>query len=105
MRTIPVDTTRLTFMVGGAIQPATQPDGTPKRNRNGQALWNVPVVAVSDGSNAEAFVVRIPGPVPQVAPLTPVKLVGLTARPWSMEGGRSGVSFTAESIQPANSRS
>lgn len=105
MKTIPVDTTRLTFMVGGAIQPATQPDGTPKRNRNGQALWNAPVVVVSDGSNAEAFVVRIPGPVPQVAPLTPVKLVGLTARPWTMEGGRSGVSFTAESVQPATSRS
>lgn len=105
MRTIPVDTTNLTFMVGGAIQPATQPDGTPKKNRNGQALWNVPIVAVSDGSNAEAFVVRIPGPVPQVPALTPVKLVHLTARPWSMEGGRSGVSFTAESIQPANARS
>ena len=105
MKTIPVDTTRLTFMVGGAIQPATQPDGTPRRNRTGQALWTVPVVVVTDGSNADTLVVRIPGPVPQVAPLTPVKLVGLTARPWSMDGGRSGVSFTAESIQPATVRS
>lgn len=101
MRTNPVDTAKLTFMVGGAIQPATQPDGTPKRSRNGQPLSNVPVVVVTDGSNADAFVVRIPGPVPEVAPLTSVKLVGLNARPWSMDGGRSGVSFTACSIQPA----
>ena len=100
MRSIPVDTTRMTTLVGGAIQPATQQDGTPRRDRNGQPLFNVPVLVVVEGANPDTLVVRVPGPVAQVPSLTPVKLVGLVARPWSMDGGRSGVSFSADSVQP-----
>jgi hypothetical protein len=92
----------MTTLVGGAIQPATQQDGTPRRDRNGQALFNVPVLVVVEGANPDTLVVRVPGPVAQVPSLTPVKLVGLVARPWSMDGGRSGVSFSAESVQPVS---
>jgi hypothetical protein len=105
MKTIPVDTSKLTMLVGGAILPATSPDGSPRRDRSGQTLFNIPVVVVVEGGNADTLTVRVPGPVPQVAPLTPVKFVALVARPWSMDGGRSGVSFSAESIQPAAVRS
>lgn len=105
MKTIPVDTTHLTLLVGGTIQAATQPDGSPRRSRTGHSLCNVPIIAVVEGGNAETFTVRVPAPVPQVAPLTPVKLVGLVARAWSMDRGRSGVSFSAETIQPAPARS
>jgi len=105
VKTIPVDTTNLTTLVGGAIQAATQPDGTQRTNRDGQPLFNVPVVVVIDGGDADTLVVRVPGPVPQLPPLTPVKFVKLVGRPWSMDGGRSGVSFSAESVQPVNTRS
>jgi len=104
MRNIPVDTARLTTLVGGAIEAATTPDGTPRRNRAGQVLFNVPLVVVIENASADTLVVRIPGPVPQVPPLTPVRLVELVARPWTMDG-RSGVSFTAEGLQPATQRS
>jgi len=90
VKTIPVDTTHLTTLVGGAIQAATQPDGTQKTN---------------EGGDADTLTVRVPGPVAQIPPLTPIKLVKLVGRPWSMEGGRSGVSFSADSIQPVNTRS
>ena len=103
MKTIPVDCTNLTLLVGGTIQAATTPDGSQRRNPAGQPLYNIPVVVVVDGGNADTLTVRVPGPVAQVPPLTPIRLVGLTARPWSMDG-RSGVSFTAESIQPVSTK-
>lgn len=99
MRNIPVDITNLTTLVGGAIQPATNQDGTQKRDGGGRPLFTVPVVIVADSGNAETINVRLPGPVPQVAQLTPVRFVKLVARPWSMEG-RSGVSYLADSFQP-----
>jgi len=105
VKTIPIDTTHLTTLVGGAIQAATQPDGTQKTNKAGQPLFNVPIVVVVEGGDADTLTVRVPGPVAQIPPLTPIKLVKLVGRPWSMEGGRSGVSFSADSIQPVNTRS
>lgn len=99
VKNIPVDTSALTTLVGGTITEATSPDGTQKRDRQGRPLFTVPVVAVADGGNADTMTVRVPGPVAQVAPLTPITLVGLIARYWSMEG-RSGVSFSAEKVAP-----
>lgn len=100
MKTIPVDTSKMSLLIAGAIVAATTPDGSARRDRAGQTLFNVPVIAVSETASAETFTVRVPGPVPQLPSLTPVRLVGLVARPWTMDGGRSGVSFSAESIQP-----
>lgn len=102
MKTIPVDVSRVTTYVGGAIVPATTNDGSPRRDASGRPQLNVPIVAVSETATAEAFVVRVPGPLPQLQVMTPVKLVGLVARPWSMET-RSGVSFSAETLQPVAS--
>lgn len=103
MKTIPVDTKSITMLVGGVIQAATSPDGSPKRDKSGRPLFQVPIVVVSEAANADTFVVRVPGPIAQVAPLMPVNFHGLVARPWSMEG-RSGVSFSAESMQPVSTK-
>lgn len=101
MKTIPVDTSRITLLIGGAIEPATTPTGAQRQDRNGKALFNVPVLAVVEGGSPDTLTVRVPGPVAALAPLTPVRLVGLMARPWQMDG-RSGTSFTAEAVQPAS---
>ena len=103
MRTIPVDTKSITTLVGGPIQAATSPDGSQRRDKSGRPLFQVPVIIVSEVASADTVVVRVPGPVAQVAPLTPVTFVGLVARPWSMEG-RSGVSFSAEAMQPTQTK-
>jgi len=102
MRTLPIDTSKMTVLVGGAIAAATSDDGTPRRDRNGAVLFNIPAVVLIEGGNAETLTVRVPGPVPQLAPMTPVRLLNLVARPWSMEG-RSGVSFSADALQPVAS--
>lgn len=74
MRSIPVDTSRLTTLVGGAIEPATNQDGSQKRNRSGQPMFSVPVVVVIEGGNADTMTVRVPGPVTQIAPLTALRV-------------------------------
>lgn len=104
MKSIPVDTRSITTLVGGAIQPAVGPDGAQRRDKSGRPLFQVPVVVVSESASADTFTVRLPGPVVQVQPLTPVTFVGLVARPWTMEG-RSGVSFSAEAMQPVPTKS
>lgn len=100
MKNIPVDTSKLTTLVAGAIQAATSPDGNARRDRGGQQIFNVPIIVVTEGGSAETMTVKIAGAVAQVPPLTPVRLVGLAARAWAMDGGRSGVSFSAEALQP-----
>lgn len=74
MKNIPVDTSKLTTLVAGAIQPATSPDGTARRDRGGQQIYNVPIIVVGDGG-AETMTVKVAGTVPQVPPLTPVRLI------------------------------
>lgn len=103
MRTIPVDTNAMTLLIGGVIQPATNSDGTQRLNAAGKALFQVPVVVVTDGANADTIVVRVPGPVAHIEPLTPVKFVGLVARPWSIDG-RSGVAFAANALQATSTK-
>lgn len=99
MKTIPVDTSRITALVGGAIEAATTPTGEVRRDRDGKPLFNVPIVVVVEGGSPDTLAVRVPGPMRELAPLTPVQLVGLVARPWQMEG-RSGVSYSAAAVQP-----
>ena len=99
MKTLPIDTSKMTAFIGGAIQPATKEDGTQRHDREGRPLFNVPVVLIIEGANAEALSVRIPGPIVQAAPMTPVQVEQLEARPWSFDG-RSGVSFSATAVKP-----
>jgi hypothetical protein len=99
VRTIPIDISKLTTVIGGDVKPATNQDGTVRTNREGKPLMNVPVIVMADGGT-ETMTVRIPGPVPSLPVLTRVVFVGLVAKPWSLDG-RAGVSFQAESIQPA----
>jgi hypothetical protein len=96
---IPVDTSKLTIHTIGAVAPVLSPDGQPKKDRAGRPLFSVPVLVVGDGATGETVTVKVPGPVAQLAPMTPVRLSNLVARAWAFEG-RSGVSLTAETIAP-----
>jgi hypothetical protein len=102
MKTIPVDASRLTALVGAAVEPATTPSGQQRTDRTGKPLFNVPIVVVVEGAAPDTLTVRVPGPIGQMAPLTQVRLVGLIARPWQMDG-RAGVSFSAQAVQPVQS--
>lgn len=99
MKRIPVDTTKLRILAAGQPTPATNPDGSPRVNRAGQALTNVPVLVLAEGGRPESVNVRVPSPVPALGDLAPLRFSGLVAWHWTLDNGRSGVSLTAEAIQ------
>lgn len=42
MKTIPVDTSKITALIGGAVGAATSDDGVQRHNAEGKPLFNVP---------------------------------------------------------------
>ena len=96
---LPIDTSGITFIAAGAPEAAVDYDTkAAKVDESGQAIFGVQVVALSDGG-AEVISVKVAGAPKGVSQGTALKLVGLTAQPWSM-GDRSGVAFRAAQIEP-----
>jgi hypothetical protein len=98
---LPVDTSAIAFLC--AMPPEPVVDFETKRPRaddNGEPLYVVQLVAMTDGA-AEILAVKVPGmPSSGIRQGHPVKVVGLVAQPWTM-GDRSGVAFRAAHIEPA----
>ena len=105
---LPIDTSRLKFLVVAAAEPLRQYEEgkpreswAPRTDVNGEVLWRVQMVALGDGE-AEIIRVSVPGD-PNVAQGEMVVLDGLTAQAWEMDG-RSGMAFRAQFIKSATSR-
>jgi hypothetical protein len=100
---LPIDTSTITFMMGNPPEPVKDFDTkAPKLAENGEVLFSYPLVAFGEGG-AEPLTVKIPGtPPPGLKQATPVKVTGLVATTWTMDKGRSGVSFKATSIEALN---
>jgi hypothetical protein len=99
---LPIDTSRLQFLVVAAAEPARQYEEgkpreawAPRTDANGEVLWRVQLVAMG-GGEAEIIRVAVPGD-PKVAQGEVVRVDELTAQPWEM-GDRSGMSFRARAI-------
>jgi len=85
----------------------------PKTDSNGELLWEVDVLAMSEGQ-AEVIKISVPGD-PNVRQGELVRIEGLTLHPWEMDADRSdekegtekryGISFRATAIRPVNARS
>jgi hypothetical protein len=107
---LPIDTSRLKFLVVAAAEPLKQyEEGKPRESwaprtdvHTGEVLWRVQLVALSDGE-AEIIRVAVPGD-PKVSQGEMVRIDGMTAQAWEMDG-RSGMAFRATAIEPATSRS
>jgi hypothetical protein len=94
-----LDTSGSTLLV--AKEPEALMDsatGVQKITKEGLPLYGVQLVWMTDGG-AEVLHVKIAGKPAGVTTGTNVKVAGLTASPWNM-GERSGVSFTADRIEP-----
>jgi len=105
---LPVDTSRLQFLVVAGAEPERQfeegkrrEERAPKVDSNGEVLWRVQLVALGDGE-AEIIRVSVPGD-PNVKQGEMVRVDGMTAQAWEMDG-RSGMSFRAAAIHPAQAR-
>ena len=105
---LPIDTSRLQFLVVAAAEPLKQfEEGKPRESWaprvdvNGEVLWRVQLVALGDGE-AEIIRVAVPGD-PKLAQGEMVRVEGMTAQAWEMEG-RSGTAFRATAISAAKPR-
>jgi hypothetical protein len=106
---LPIDTSRLQFLVVAQGEPLRQYEEgkpreawAPRTDVNGEILWRVQLVALGDGE-AEIIRVAVPGD-PSVAQGEMVRGEGLTAQAWEMEG-RSGMAFRATAIRSSSGRS
>jgi hypothetical protein len=105
---LPIDTSRLQFLVVAPAEPLRQyEEGKPReawavrKDANGELLWRSQLVALGDGE-AEVIRVAVPGD-PNVAQGEMVRVEGLTAQAWEMEG-RSGMAFRATAIRSSSAR-
>ena len=106
---LPIDTSRLKFLVVAPAEPLRQYEEgkpreawAPRTDVNGEILWRVQLVALGDGE-AEIIRVAVPGG-PKVGQGEMAAVDGLTAQAWEMEG-RSGMAFRCQTIRSANARS
>lgn len=95
---ITVDTSAMSFMAASEPEPVLDFESKqPKADENGQPLYAVQVVTITD-DGAEVISVKTPSQ-PQVRAGQMLALGGLVATPWSM-GDRSGVAFRAAKVEP-----
>src|SRR3954447_26266085 len=97
---LPIDTSRLQFLVVAAAEPLKQyEEGKPREawaarvNTNGEVLWRGQLGALGDGE-AEIIRVSLPGD-PAVEQGEMVRVEAMTAQAWEMDG-RNGMSFRAQ---------
>ena len=105
---LPIDTSRLQFLAVAPAEPLRvfeegkpRESWAPRTDANGEVLWRAELVALG-GGEAEIIRVAVPGD-PKVAQGEMVRVDGLTAQAWEMDG-RSGMAFRAQLIRPAAAR-
>ena len=98
---LPVDTSAIAFLCAVEAEPVVDFETKrPRADENGEPLYVVQLIALSDGA-AEIIAVKVPGlPSAGIRQGHPVKVSGLVAQPWTMND-RSGVAFRAARIEPA----
>jgi hypothetical protein len=105
---LPIDTSRLQFLVVSGAEPLKKFEADKPReawaartDETGEVLWRVQLVALGDGE-AEIMRVTVAGD-PGVAQGEMVRVEGMTAQPWEMDG-RNGMAFRATAIRSASAR-
>ena len=100
---LPIDTSRLQFLVVAAAEPLRQYEEgkpreawAPRTDASGEVLWRVQLVALGDGE-AEIIRVAVPGD-PKVSQGEMVRVEEMTAQAWEMDG-RSGMAFRAAAVR------
>jgi len=97
---LPIDTSN-TMIVAGTVEPVIDFDTKRQRaDQNGEPLWSVELVSFCE-DGTQVWSTRVVGAAPGFLPGQPVKVRGLVAQTWEMEG-RHGISFRAASVEPAS---
>jgi hypothetical protein len=97
---LPVDTSAIAFLCAVEAEPVVDFETKrPRADENGEPLYMVQLIAMTDGA-AEILAVKVPGMPSGLRQGHPVKVTGLVAQPWTM-ADRSGVAFRAAKVEPA----
>ena len=98
---LPVDTSAIAFLCAVEAEPVVDFETKrPRADENGEPLYLVQLIAMTDGA-AEILAVKVPGqPSQAIRQGHPVRVHGLVAQPWTM-ADRSGVAFRAARIESA----
>ena len=97
MNRVPVDESRLGGLTAIGVSPKTDLSGAQKKNFEGILQWVVEFLHRQEGQRSEVLQVTFTAPQEPTLPNGPVRLDGLYARHWDMNG-KSGLSFDAERI-------
>jgi hypothetical protein len=96
---LPIDTTGLRFYLVRDAEPVRDFETKQvKADSDGVPLFSVELVAMGN-REAEVIKVKVSGEPEGLTVEGPVTVEGLFAQAWSMDGGRSGVSFRADAIR------
>ena len=105
---LPIDASRLQFLVVGEAETVRKFEAdkpreawAPRVDDNGELLWRVQLVAFGDGG-ADILRVVVAGD-PGVKEGELVRVEGMTAQAWEMEG-RNGMAFRATAIRSVAGR-
>lgn len=97
---IPVDLSDLKFIAGSDPEGVLDMDRRPRADREtGELLWGLDLVVLGLPDGAEVWNVRVVGEPKGIETGQPLRVQGLTAMTWEMEG-RHGTSFRARVIEP-----
>jgi hypothetical protein len=98
---LPIDVSRLLFIAGSDPAGVTDLEGRQRTDKaTGQALWGLDLVALGGKDGAEVWHVRIAGEPKGISTGQPVKVEGLSAQTWEIDG-RHGISFRVDRLEAA----
>ena len=98
---LPIDLSNLSFIAGSDPAGVLDMEGRQRADKaTGELLWGLDLVALGGKDGAEVWQVRIAGEPKGISTGQPVKVQGLTAMTWEIDG-RHGVSFRVDGLEAA----
>jgi hypothetical protein len=97
----PIDVSSLTFIAGSDPAGVIDMEGRQRTDKATNApLWGLDLVALGGKDGAEVWNVRIAGEPKGISTGQPVRVEGLTAMTWEIDG-RHGISFRVDRLEGA----
>jgi hypothetical protein len=97
----PIDVRELTLIAGSDPAGVNDMEGRQRSDKaTGELLWGLDLVALGGKDGAEVWPVRIAGEPKGISTGQPVRVEGLTAQTWEIDG-RHGISFRVERLEAA----
>jgi hypothetical protein len=102
---LPIDLSSLSFIAGSDPAGVLDMERRPRADKaTGELLWGLDLVVLGGEDGAEVWPIRVVGEPKGIQTGQPLRVQGLTAAPWEIEG-RHGISFRARVVEAAGQAS